>query len=84
MILNLLGQKSARPFSGRTIRNRQLCRRMKRWCLFVAFILFIVGCMSMYGLHRNWSYLLVIVCLSGSIISCIGLRRIYRIIDVIW
>lgn len=84
MILSLLGQRSTRPFSGRTIRNRQLCRRMKRWCLFVALILFIVACMSIYGLHRNWSYLLVIVCVSGSFISCIGLRRIYKIIEVIW
>lgn len=84
MILLLLGQRSSRPFSGRTIRNRQLCRRMKRWCLFVALILFMVACMSIYGLHRNWSYLLVVVCVSGSFISSIGLRRIYKIIDVIW
>ncbi|CAF0751468.1 unnamed protein product [Rotaria sordida] len=55
MILSLLGQRSARPFSGRTIRNRQLCRHMKRWCLFVAFVLFIVACMSIYGLHRQAS-----------------------------
>jgi hypothetical protein len=84
MILSLLGQKSTRPFSGRTIRNRQLCRRMKRWCLFVALILFIVACMSVYGFHRNWCYLLVIICLSGSIFSSIGLRRIYKIIEAIW
>ncbi len=84
MMFSLLGQRSTRPFSGRTIRNRQLCRRMKRWCLFVALILFIVACMSVYGLHRSWCYLLVIVCLSGSILSSIGLRRIYKIIDVIW
>ncbi|CAF0764159.1 unnamed protein product [Rotaria sordida] len=61
MILSLLGQRSARPFSGRTIRNRQLCRHMKRWCLFVALVLFIVACMSIYGLHRNWCYLLILV-----------------------
>lgn len=84
MILSLLGQKTARPFSGRTIRNRQLCRRMKRWCLFIAFILFLVVSMSIYGFHRNWCYLLLGICLSGSFISCIGLRRIYKIIDVIW
>ncbi|CAF1092639.1 unnamed protein product [Rotaria sp. Silwood1] len=84
MILLLLGQRSVRPFSGRTIRNRQLCRRMKRWCLFVALVLFIVACMSVYGLHRNWCYLLVILCLSGSILSSIGLRRIYKIIEAIW
>jgi len=84
MIVSLLDPRSARPFSGRTIRNRQLCRRMKRWCLFVALILFIVACMSVYGLSRNWCYLLVVVCLSGSILSSIGLRRIYKIIDVIW
>jgi hypothetical protein len=84
MILSLLGQRSTRPFSGRTIRNRQLCRRMKRWCLYVGFILFTVACMSIYGLHRNWCYLLVLICLSGSILSSIGLRRIYKIIEVIW
>ena len=84
MVFSLLGQKTARPFSGRTIRNRQLGRRMKRWCLFIAFILFLVASMSIYGFHRNWCYLLLGVCLSGSFISCIGLRRIYKIIEVIW
>jgi hypothetical protein len=83
MILSLLGQRSTRPFSGRTIRNRMLCRRMKRWCLFVALVLFALACMSVYGLHRNWCYLMVIVCLAGSIFSSIGLRRIYRIIEMI-
>lgn len=84
MVLSLLGQRSARPFSGRTIRNRLLCRRMRRWCLFVVFILFIVACMSIYGLHRNWCYLLVVICVSGSIVSSIGIRRIYKIIEAIW
>lgn len=84
MIWNLLGQKSARPFSGRTIRNRQLVRRMKRWCFFIALILLLAACMSIYGLHRNWYYLLVLICLLGSIISSIGLRRLYKIIDAIW
>ena len=84
MILTLLGQRSTRPFSGRTIRNRLLVRRMKRWCLYIGFILFMVAFMSLYGLHRNWYYLLVLVCLSGSILSSIGLRRIYKIIEVIW
>lgn len=84
MILSLLGQKSARPFSGRTIRNRQLCKRMKRWCLFVAFILCVVAGLAIYGLHRNWCYLIVVICLLGSTLSSIGLRRIYRIIEAIW
>ncbi|CAF3562747.1 unnamed protein product [Rotaria socialis] len=84
MVSSLLGQRSARPFSGRTIRNRVLCKRIKRWCLFITFVLFIVACMTIYGLHRDWCYLLVIVCLSGSIISSIGVRRIYKIIEAVW
>ena len=84
MICSLLGQRTTRPFSGRTIRNRQLVRRMKRWCFFIALILFLGAAMSIYGLHRNWYYLLVVICLSASMISSIGLRRIYRIIDIIW
>lgn len=84
MVYSLLGQKTSRPFSGRTIRNRLLCRRLKRWCLFIALILFLGVCMSIYGLHQNWYYLLVAICVSASFISSIGLRRIYRIIDVIW
>ncbi len=84
MVSTLLGQRSARPFSGRTIRNRLLCRRMKRWCLLVALILFTMICMTFYGLHRNWYYLLVFVCVSGSIFSSIGLRRIYKIIEAVW
>ena len=84
MIHTLLGQRSARPFSGRTIRNRQLCKRMKRWCLFVAAILFLVAGLAVYGLHRNWCYLIVLICLLGSTLSSIGLRRIYRIIEAIW
>jgi len=84
MLSTLLGQKLARPFSGRTIRNRLLCRRLKRWCLFIGLILFLAPCMSIYGLHRNWYYLLVVICVTGSFISSIGLRRIYRIIETIW
>ncbi|CAF1165418.1 unnamed protein product [Adineta steineri] len=84
MTLSLLGQRSGRPFSGRTIRNRLICRRMKKWCLFNFLILFIVICMSIYGLHRSWCYLFVVVCLFGSLFSSIGLRKIYKIIDTIW
>ena len=84
MVLTMLGQRSARPFSGRTIRNRLLCKRIKRWCFFVVLISFAVVCMSFYGLHRQWCYLFVLVCLMGSILSAIGIRRIYKIVDVIW
>ena len=84
MILSLLGQRSTRPFSGRTIRNRQLCRRMKRWCLLISFILFVVICLSFYGLHRHWCYFTVAVCLIGSILSSISLRRICKILELIW
>ena len=84
MVLSLLGQRSARPFSGRTIRNRRLCRRIKRWCFFVAIVLLIAASMSLYGLHHDWCYLLAIVCLLGPIISSIGVRRIYKIIEAIW
>ncbi|CAF0810878.1 unnamed protein product [Adineta ricciae] len=84
MILTLLGQKTSRPFSGRTIRNRLLRRRIQRWCLGIVLILFLMACMSLYGLHRNWYYLLVVICLLGSLLSSIGLRRIYKIIETVW
>ncbi|UJR36919.1 hypothetical protein I4U23_029631 [Adineta vaga] len=84
MILSLLGQKLSRPFSGRTIRNRLLRRRIQRWCLGIVLILFMMACMSLYGLHRNWYYLLVLICVLGSLLSSIGLRRIYKIIEAVW
>ena len=84
MVLSLLGQRAPRPFSGRTIRNRLLRQRMKRWCFFIAFVLLSVCCLSLYGLHRHWCYSIVAISLLGSFISSIGLRRIYKIIDVIW
>lgn len=84
MMVSLLGQKTSRPFSGRTIRNRILCKRIKRWCVFIVLILFAMVCMTLYGLHRDWCFLLFIACLSGTIISSIGIRRIYKIIEAIW
>ena len=84
MVLSLIGPRTARPFSGRTIRNRLLCKRVRRWCLFITLILIVLICMSMYGLHRNWSYLVVFLTVIGSIISSIGLHRIYTIIGDVW